>query len=162
MQLRGARWFATTVAVAAGALGIASVGPSAAAPGDDDGTPRCSSPYPASVATTVEVTLERPIALQGQRTRVAADVQRAGSGEAVSSGHVRIVVLAGDGSREVARTLRIEQGRALAVLPPRLPAEDTYTVQARYLPPRCSSLAADAARERHYTVFPRSALERGS
>jgi len=146
----------TAVAVVGGLLAVSlttGVGPVTAAP--------CAEKYPAGATTTARLAVEDPFAVAGQHTQAIAHVTRGEPNGETPVGRVRVTVLDGDGDRHASRTKVLREGTATITLPRGLPARETYTVRAQYLPPRCSVLTPAPPAQAHYTVYPAGAAARG-
>jgi hypothetical protein len=109
----------------------------------------CTVKYPGSVSTSTQLSLGRSVGIYGVANSATATVSTSGAKTPV--GRVRFT-LSADGSVIRAWTVTLRGGEATVGLPRRLGAQETYAVEAFYLPPDCSVFAKSRSNIAYYSV----------
>jgi uncharacterized protein YwbE len=102
--------------------------------------------YEGTVATTTDVALNRYGGQYGHANGATVTVSRTDSGDGQPNGRVRIQLVGVE-----TWTVRLSGGGASVDFPRRLPAGESYTVRASYLPPD-GSLFHESSGTAYYTV----------
>ena len=107
----------------------------------------CGVEYPASVATSTALSLERAGGMYGVQNGALVKVSRTDAGSGAPRGEA-VIRIAGIKTYRVS----LRGGEATVSFPRDLAAGETYTVSARYIPPTCSVYSTSSAADRYYTV----------
>jgi hypothetical protein len=138
----------TTIGGVIAAALVASPGSVTAAP--------CTDAYPAGITTSVQLAVQDPFAVAGERVRATARVTSGEAPRQVPPGRLRVDVVDSEGAQVASRRAVLRDGTAMVVLPPGLADRATYTLRAHYLPRRCTVFTPAPPAQAHLTVFPRT------